>query len=317
MSRRPVRALSRRADKLKTRSSGWTRCVSCCGRSDRGRCSFLDGSRRRHAVSGDLGAPGRIGARAGGRTTASCRTALGRLSVRGVGHRAGILVAGMVRGAPAALVLLVVLGLAGVSDGRQMKLAELNHCSRSMGANEWWDAVTGADEYGDIVTTFMHKRWGTALQVLSPQPRAISARFCMQGAARERVLATLSESKPRTIKSNPAYLRGRACVELARCVSCSCTTKRGTATCPSASSQTCRGFPAARRGQRRSCFLGLGRCVCPLRCPCARNHAVCCAPMRSRARPYICPCAWASLQRKGMASQAQLARRRAATLWTD
>jgi hypothetical protein len=76
----------------------------------------------------------------------------------------------MVRGAPALLVLLLALGLAGGSDGRQMKLAELNHCSRSMGANEWWDAVTGADEYGDMVTTFMHKRWGTALQVLVPKP---------------------------------------------------------------------------------------------------------------------------------------------------
>ena len=46
-----------------------------------------------------------------------------------------------------------------------MKLAEMRHSDRNMGANQWWDAVTGADEYGDMVTTFMHKRWGTALQL--------------------------------------------------------------------------------------------------------------------------------------------------------
>jgi hypothetical protein len=55
------------------------------------------------------------------------------------------------------IVLLFLAGLAGRSDGRQMKLAELSHTSHNMGANEWWDAVTGADEYGDVVTTFMHK----------------------------------------------------------------------------------------------------------------------------------------------------------------
>ena len=63
------------------------------------------------------------------------------------------------------LVLLVFLGLTRRSDGRQMKLVELNHSPRNLGANEWWDAVTGADEYGDVVTTFMHKRWGTAVQL--------------------------------------------------------------------------------------------------------------------------------------------------------
>jgi hypothetical protein len=150
--------------------------------------------------------------------------------------------AGMVRGAPALPVLLLALGLAGGSDGRQMKLAELNHCSRSMGANEWWDAVTGADEYGDMVTTFMHKRWGTALQVLVPNPSP-----CAE-----------MHSTGRDVPSPRATSRSRV-------VSCSCITARSTATCPFASSRTCRGFLAARRGQRRSCFLGLGRCVCPLR----------------------------------------------------
>lgn len=150
--------------------------------------------------------------------------------------------AGMVRGAPALLVLLLALGLAGGSDGRQMKLAELNHCSRNMGANEWWDAVTGADEYGDMVTTFMHKRWGTALQVFVPIP---SPRAEMH-------------SSGRVVPSPRATSRSRV-------VSCSCTTARSTATCPFASSRTCRGFLAASHGQRRSCFLGQGRCACPLR----------------------------------------------------
>jgi len=63
------------------------------------------------------------------------------------------------------MMLVVCLGLAGQSDGRQMKLVELRHTSRKLGANEWWDAVTGADEYGDLVTTFMHKRWGMAFQL--------------------------------------------------------------------------------------------------------------------------------------------------------
>lgn len=212
--------------------------MSCCGRSGRGQHICLDGSRRHPRtpsaeVSGEMPA------------------------------------AGVVRGAPAALALLVVLGLAGGSDGRQMKLAELNHCSRSMGASEWWDAVTGADEYGDMVTTFMHKRWGTALQVPSPPP-SVRRQVCMHGAAaaRERVL--------------PARIYARALASHLRLiVSRSCTTKRGTATCPSASSRTCRGFQAARRGQRRSCSLGLGRCVLPLRC------AACCHAAHHRARACV------------------------------
>lgn len=61
------------------------------------------------------------------------------------------------RGHCGAMVLLFLLGLAVRSDGRQMMLSELSHTSRNLGANEWWDAVTGADEYGDVVTTFMHK----------------------------------------------------------------------------------------------------------------------------------------------------------------
>jgi hypothetical protein len=68
-------------------------------------------------------------------------------------------------GAGVVLVAVVVVLLAGQSDGRQMKLTELKHASRNLGANEWWDAVTGMDEYGDSVTTFMHKRWGTAFQL--------------------------------------------------------------------------------------------------------------------------------------------------------
>ena len=56
-----------------------------------------------------------------------------------------------------AIVLLFLVGLAVRSDGRQLRLAELSHTPRNIGANEWWDAVTGADEYGDVVTTFMHK----------------------------------------------------------------------------------------------------------------------------------------------------------------
>jgi len=67
---------------------------------------------------------------------------------------------------------LVWLVLTGPSDGRQMKLAEMNHAARNLGANEWWDAVTGADEYGDVVTTFMHKRWGMALQVPPNLPKS-------------------------------------------------------------------------------------------------------------------------------------------------
>ena len=30
---------------------------------------------------------------------------------------------------------------------------------------EWWDAVTGNDEDGSILTTFFHKRYGIALQL--------------------------------------------------------------------------------------------------------------------------------------------------------
>ena len=66
---------------------------------------------------------------------------------------------------PCTVVLLLVLGNLGQGAGRQMKLTQLRHTERNAGANEWWDAVTGADEYGDTVTTFMHKRWGTALQL--------------------------------------------------------------------------------------------------------------------------------------------------------
>ena len=69
-----------------------------------------------------------------------------------------------------AIVLLFLVGLAVRSDGRQMRLAELSHTPRNIGANEWWDAVTGADEYGDVVTTFMHKV-GPACTTLSVQHR--------------------------------------------------------------------------------------------------------------------------------------------------
>jgi len=68
----------------------------------------------------------------------------------------------------ALVVALVLLGLAGRSDGQQMKLIEDTRGLRGgdkFGGMVWWDAVTGADEYGDVVTTFMHKRWGTALQL--------------------------------------------------------------------------------------------------------------------------------------------------------
>ena len=37
--------------------------------------------------------------------------------------------------------------------------------SRDLDALDLWDAVTGEDEYGDLVTTFMHKDWGTVVQI--------------------------------------------------------------------------------------------------------------------------------------------------------
>ena len=51
---------------------------------------------------------------------------------------------------PCTVVLLLVLGNLGQGAGRQMKLTQLRHTERNAGANEWWDAVTGADEYGAV-----------------------------------------------------------------------------------------------------------------------------------------------------------------------
>jgi len=53
-----------------------------------------------------------------------------------------------------------------------MTLEDLSHVSRGLGPNEWWDAVTGRDEYGELLTTFMHKRWGISLQIYHDSRRS-------------------------------------------------------------------------------------------------------------------------------------------------
>ena len=61
---------------------------------------------------------------------------------------------------------ILAAAVIGVAEGKaKLRTGKIQHVTRGAGAAEWWDAVTGKDEHGDLVTTFMHKRWGTALQL--------------------------------------------------------------------------------------------------------------------------------------------------------
>lgn len=98
----------------------------------------------------------RMEAMHGAHDAAGRRVASGSVRRGGRGGLGGCL------GALAALCSLACL--AGVG-GSGMELGEMTHVSYDAGANEWWDAVTGRDEYGDLLTTLMHKRWGTSIQL--------------------------------------------------------------------------------------------------------------------------------------------------------
>lgn len=105
--------------------------------------------------------------------------------------------------------MLLAVAVIGAAEGRaRLRTGSIEHTSRGLGAAEWWDAVTGKDEHGDTVTTFMHKRWGTALQLYHAEENAfLQFRFVPH-------LAWLTKSESGTAQA--VHLSGPGEIEVVR-----------------------------------------------------------------------------------------------------